>query len=85
MTSELNSDLVRVKPWVLQWKVNLNLDINKQTYEAIFSRKLKKVCHPLLRFNNSNISQVSSQKYLGLTLDNRLTLDKCLKKTCQIK
>ena len=44
----------------------------------MFSRKLKKVCHPLLYFNNNNISQVSSQKHLGFTLDNRLTFDEHL-------
>ena len=32
-----------------------------------------------LHFNNSNVSQASSQKHLGLTLDNRLTLDERLK------
>ena len=53
-------------------------DPNKQTQEAIFSRKLKEVCHPTLRFNNDNVSRSSSQKYLGLTLDNRLTFDEHL-------
>ena len=31
-----------------------------------------------MRFNNNNVSQASSQKHLGLTLDNRLTFDKHL-------
>ena len=34
--------------------------------------------HPLLRFNNNNVSQASSQKHLGLTLDNRLTFNEHL-------
>ena len=55
-----------------------NPDPNKQAEEVIFSRKLKKFCHPSLRFNNNNVSQVSSQKHLGLTLDNRLTFDEHL-------
>ena len=50
---------------------------NKQAHEVIFSRKLKKVCHPPLRFNN-NVSHASSQKHLGLKLHNRLTFDKHL-------
>ena len=33
---------------------------------------------PPLRFNNNNVSQASSQKHLGLTLDNRLIFDKHL-------
>ena len=53
-------------------------DLNKQAQEVIFSRKLKKVCRPPLRFNNGNVSQTSSQKHLRLTLDNRLTFDEHL-------
>ena len=68
-TSELNSDLARIKQWAFQWKMSFNPDLNKQAQEVIFSRKLKKVCHPPLRFNNNNVSQASSQKYLGLTVD----------------
>ena len=68
-TPELNSDLPRIK----QWKMSFNPDLNKQAQEVTFSRKLKKVCHPPLRFNIKNVSLASSQKHLGLTLDNRLT------------
>ena len=58
--------------------MSFNPDPNKQAQEVIFSRKLKKFCQPSLRFNNNNISQASSQKHLGLTLDNRLTFDEHL-------
>ena len=54
-----------------------NPDPNKQAQEVNFSRKLKKFSHHSLRFNN-DVSQASSQKYLGLTLDNRLTFDEHL-------
>ena len=64
-TSELNSDLARIKQWAFQWKMSFNPDPNKQAQELIFSRKLKKVCHPPLCFNNNNVSQASSQKLLG--------------------
>ena len=57
--------------------MSFNPDPNKQAQEVIFYRKLKKFCHPFLRFNN-NVSQASSQKYLGLTLDNRLKFDEHL-------
>ena len=78
-TSELNSDLARTKQWVFQWKMSFNPDPNNQAQELLFPRKLKKVCHPPLCFNNNNnVSQASSQKHLGLTLDNRLTFDKHL-------
>ena len=64
--------------------MSFNLDLNKQAQEVIFSRKLKKVSHPPLPFNNNNVSKALSQKkHLGLTLNNRLTFDehfmKCVK------
>ena len=77
-TLELNSDLSRMKQRACQLKMSFNPDPNKQAQKVIFSRKLKKVCHPPLRFNNNNVSQASSQKHLGLTLDNRLTFDEHL-------
>ena len=76
-TSEFNSDLARIKQWAFQWEMSFNPHLNKQAQEVIFSRNLKNFCHPSLRFNN-NVSQVLSQKDLGLTLDNRLTFDKHL-------
>ena len=58
--------------------MSFNPDPNKQAQEVIFSRKLKKVCHAPLCFNNNNVSQASSQKHLELTLDNRLIFDEHL-------
>ena len=75
---ELNSDLFRIKQLAFQWKMSFNPDPNKQTQEVILSRKLNKVCHPPLRFNNNNVSQASQQKHLGLMLDNRLTFEEDL-------
>ena len=59
-TLELNSDLSRIKQWACQWKMSFNPDPNKQAQEVIFSRKLKKVCHLPLPFNNNNVAQASS-------------------------
>ena len=77
-TLERNSDLSSIKQWAFQLKMSFNPDPYKQAQEVIFSRKLKKVCHPPLCFNNNNVSQASSQKHLGLTLENRLTFDEHL-------
>ena len=55
-----------------------NPDPNKQAQEVFLFKKLKKVCHSPLRFNNNNVSQASSQKHLGLTLDNRSTFEENL-------
>ena len=58
--------------------MSFNADPKKHLQEVIFSRKLKKVCYPPLRFNNNNVSQASLQRHLGLNLDNSLTFDKHL-------
>ena len=44
-------------------------DPNEQTHEVIFSRKAKEINHPPLVFNNTSVSQSSSQKHLGVILD----------------
>ena len=62
-TSELNSDLARLKQWAFQWKISFNPDANKQAQEVISFRKLKKLCHLPSRLNN-NVSQTSWQKHL---------------------
>ena len=73
-----NENSTQNKTVAFKWKICFNPDLNKQAQEVIFSRKLKKVLHLSLCFNNSNVSQVSWQKQLGLTLANRLTFDKHL-------
>ena len=60
--------------------MNFSPDPNKQAQEVTFSRKLKKVCISLYISTINNDSQASLQKHLGLTLDNRLTIDEHLKK-----
>ena len=48
-------------------------DPSKQAQEIIFSRKIKKVHHPPLLFNNSTIQQILFQKHLGMHPDEELT------------
>ena len=59
--------------------MSLNLDPSKQAQEIIFSGKANKISHPLLRFNNSVVSQTPYQKHLGIFLDVRLTFEEHLK------
>ena len=73
--NDLNKDLKIINNWVFQWKMNFNPDPTKQAHEVIFSRKTKEVYHSPLVFNNTNISQSSSQKYLGIILDCKLIFD----------
>ena len=59
--------------------MNFNPDTTKQAEEVIFNRKVKKKFHPPLLFNNANITQTSSQKHLGIIVDNQLTFDDHIK------
>ena len=49
-----------------------NPDLSKQAQEVIFSRKIKKLLHPTLLFNNIPLNNSLFQKHLGLTLDIKL-------------
>ena len=73
--NELNNDLKKVSNWALQFKTSFSPDPSKQAQEVIFSRKLKKVPHSPLVFNNANVSQCKSQKHLGIILDSKLTFE----------
>ena len=56
---ELKNDLKKVSNWAFQWKMNFNPDPRKQAQEVIFSRKLKKIAHPSLVFNNVKFANVN--------------------------
>ena len=49
---ELNEDLNKINNCAFQWKMNFNPDPSKQAQKVLFSRKLQKVSHPKLFFNN---------------------------------
>ena len=70
---KLNNDLVKVSLWANNWKMPFNPDPSKQAQEVIFSRKINKVYHAPLLFDNSTVQQISSQKHLGIHLDEELT------------
>ena len=53
--------------------MSFNPDPSKQAHRIIFSRKINKVYHPPLLFNNSTVQQILSQKHLGIHLDEELT------------
>ena len=68
----LNTDLIVIKEWANQWKMNFNPDPNKQAQEVIFSHKIKQPIHPPLFFNDIQINQTTNQKHLGMILDYKL-------------
>ena len=62
-SQKLNKDLDKVGHWANKWKISCNLDPSKQAEEVIFSRKITKVYHSPLLFNNSTAQQISAQKH----------------------
>ena len=55
--------------------MRFNLDTNKQAQKVYFSRKTNKRDFQILSFNESNIEACSSQKHLGLTMNDKLNFD----------
>ena len=49
-----------------------NPDPTKPAQEVLFSRKKKTLNHPTLSLNNIHVERPSSQKHLGLILDEKL-------------
>ena len=56
-----------------------NPNLSKQTQEVIFSRKIKKLLHPTLLFNNIPLSNSLFRNHLGLTLDIMLNFSEHIK------
>ena len=75
----MNSDLSKISNWAFQWKMSFNPDPSKQAQEVIFPRKIQKTCHPSIYVNNKSVTQVPSQKHLGLILDKKLNFQEHLK------
>ena len=59
--NDLNSDLIKINDWAFQWKMRFNPDPKKQAQEVIFSRKINKIDHPLLYFNENFTNIINSQ------------------------
>ena len=75
----LSQDLKAITKWAFQWKMAFNPDLSKQAQEVIFSRKIKKLLHPTLLFNNIPLNNSLFQKHLGLTLDIKLNFSEHIK------
>ena len=73
--AELNNDLKIIQKWAYDWKMSFNPDPNKQATEVLFSKKRSNVLHPDLEFNGLKIPRISSQKHLGMILDEKLSFN----------
>ena len=73
--NELNHDLSKISEWAYNWKMTFNPDPLKQAIEVLFSRKRKVIDHPDLIFNGNKLTRSSSQKHLGMILDEKLNFN----------
>ena len=53
----------------VQWKMKFNPDPNKQAQELYFSNRINEDSSLSITFNNSKVETASSQKHLGIILD----------------
>ena len=70
--NKLNEDLSKISQWAFQSKMSSNLNVSKHAQEVIFSRKKNINNHPIAFFNDISINRKSTQKHLGLLLDEKL-------------
>ena len=80
--STLSSNLLKISEWAFEWKMSFNPDPTKQAQEVIFSQKMIKPSHPLIKLNNLPVQNASSQKNLGMILDGKLNFESHLKEKC---
>ena len=59
--------------------MRFNLDPKKQVQEVIFCRKINKIDHPPLYFNQNLVKSSSTHKHLGMALDTKLDFSLHLK------
>ena len=55
--------------------MSCNPDVSKQAQEVVLSRKSHKLAHPLVPFNNVPVKRCSTQKHLGIHLDEKLNFN----------
>ena len=68
----LNNYLQSISTWTYNWKMLFNPGSSKRAQEVLFSRKKKIQVHPIVSLNNVQVERVSSQKYLGILLNEKL-------------
>ena len=73
LQSQLNNELENISLWLKVNKLSLNI---KKTHYMVFTRKRKITTDISLNIDGNLITEVSSTKFLGVYLDNKLTWKK---------
>ena len=63
---------MKISDWAFQWKMRFNPYLKILAQEVNFSRKINKIDHPPLYFNQNLIKSSSTHKRLGMVLDTKL-------------
>ena len=58
--NNLNSDLMKISNWAFQWKMRFSLDPYEQAQGVILSRKINKIDHPPIYFNQNLVKSSST-------------------------
>ena len=61
-----------ISSWAYNWKMLFNPDPKKPAQEVLFSRKYQFQTHPTISLNNVRVERTTSQKHLGVILDEKL-------------
>ena len=75
--SKLKDDLEKISYLAYQWRIQFNLDPNKQANEVISSRKTSSnnLSYPHIKFNKIDIPEFPHQKHLGIVLDSKFNFN----------
>ena len=79
-----NEDLSNISQQAYQWKIIFNCDVFKEAEEDIFSRKKNISNYPVIFFNSLLINRKSTQKHLGLLMNEKLNFSECINKTINL-
>ena len=70
---DMNHDLNLIQLWANKWRISFNPDPRKQAIELIFSTKRDNSDHPMLYFNNLQVTKLDKHTHLGFVLDSKLS------------
>ena len=59
---------MKISDWAFQWKMRFNPDPKKQAQEEIFSKKINKIDHPPLYFNQRLVKLSSTSLDFSLCM-----------------
>ena len=72
---QLNRDLSIISDWADQWKMQFNLDKNKQAVQVIFCCQKYNPINPPFIFNQSEVVKKDEHTHLGMILDSKLNFN----------